>query len=64
MGGGGKAKVASSLLPSCLTFSEVLRLSKSVKPLCEGAATSYQPPKWPLVALKEDGEQQKGVLRE
>lgn len=33
--GGGKAEVASSLLPSCLVFSEVLRLSKSVKPLCE-----------------------------
>lgn len=24
---------------------------------------SYQPPKWPLVAVKEDREQQKGVLR-
>lgn len=31
--------MASGLFPSCLVFSEVLRLSKSAKPLCEDTAT-------------------------
>lgn len=60
--------MASSLFPSCLLFSEVLRLRKSVKPLCEedheDHAALLPTIQVALVAVKEDGEQQQGVLRE
>ena len=60
-----KAEVASKSLSILPVFSEVLCLSESVKPLCEDKATLL-PPTTPvaLVAVKEDGEQQQGGLRE